>query len=479
MYSKTKKPGRPPRATSNAVPSPAKESMADPILECPHCQGEFPLTEALAAPLLAAQRAQDHARRAADHANFKAQLAEQERVMTEREEAMQKEKRLVAQQRRSIEEQVNRKHAEERQAIIQSEAKKAAAAAAAKVAEQTRIASAAQKRVEAYEAEAKAHTKKETDLLRELRKAKAEVEASALKVEKGIHAGLAEARQSWQKAAEESFQIQLEEKTQLLAERNTHVATLQRTIDELKRKSEQGSQQLQGEAQELLLESTLRTRFPLDAIEPVAKGEFGGDVMQYVHNASGQPCGSILWESKRTKSWQDTWLTKLRDDQRTAKADIAVIVSQARPKDIDHFHLLDGVWVVSWHIIIPFAAAMRASLSELSVARRNIEGQQTKTELVYQYMTGPHFRHRVEAMVEAYYSLRRGLHKEKISLTKAWSVRDKQLDQLMIAMSGMWGDLQGIAGQSLHEMKGLELETSDENDDEDDGMSGQPALISV
>lgn len=131
-----------------------------------------------------------------------------------------------------------------------------------------------------------------------------------------------------------------------------------RTIDELKRKAEQGSQQSQGEVLELELEELLRERFPMDIIEPVAKGELGADVVQQV-NGSAQPAGIILWESKRTKAWSDGWLPKLRDDQRRCGADVALIISQALPKHIEHFDLVDGVWVAHPRYALPVAVALR------------------------------------------------------------------------------------------------------------------------
>jgi hypothetical protein len=177
---------------------------------------------------------------------------------------------------------------------------------------------------------------------------------------------------------------------------------MQRQIEQLRRKAEQGSQQLQGEVFELELESLLRAKFPQDIIDPVAKGDFGGDALQGIVGPLGQRCGSILWELKRTKNWSDAWLPKLRDDQREAKADIALIVSNALPKGTQTFDLIEGVWVSETRCAIPLAIALRQSLIEISAARQAGEGQQTKMELVYQYLTGPGFRHRVEAIVEKF-----------------------------------------------------------------------------
>jgi hypothetical protein len=188
---------------------------------------------------------------------------------------------------------------------------------------------------------------------------------------------------------------------------------MQRQIEELRRKAEQGSQQLQGEVQELELERLLWEQFPFDLIEAVPKGEFGGDVIQYVMNSAGLRWGAILWETKRTKNWSDGWLAKLREDQRAAKADIALIVSQALPKGLNAFDLVDGVWVSEPRCAAAVAMALRESLIAIAKARIAGEGQQTKMEMVYQYLTGPRFRHRVEAIVEKFVEMQSDLDRER------------------------------------------------------------------
>ncbi len=202
-----------------------------------------------------------------------------------------------------------------------------------------------------------------------------------LTVEKRVQESLTEVRTQAKREVEEGLKLKVLEKDQT-------IASMQQKIEELKQKAEQGSQQLQGEAQELELEDLLRTKFPLDTIEPVPKGEFGGDVLHRVMSQTGQPSGIILWESKRTKNWSDGWLAKLRDDQRAAKAEVAVIVTHALPKGVDSFDVVDGVWVTSPRTALPVATVLRHSLIEVASTRQASEGQQTKTEMVYQYLTG-------------------------------------------------------------------------------------------
>jgi hypothetical protein len=198
----------------------------------------------------------------------------------------------------------------------------------------------------------------------------------------------------------------------------------------------------------------------------VPKGEHGGDVLQRVVGPAGLACGTILWESKRTKNWSDGWLPKLRDDQRAAKVETAVIVSHALPKDVETFEFMDGVWVAHPRATLPMAMVLRRSLIEVAMARKATEGQQTKMELVYQYLTGPRFRQRVQAIVEAFSSMQEDLDKEKRAITKQCAKREEQIDRVMQATVGMYGDLQGIAGKTLQEVEGLELRALTSNETE-------------
>jgi hypothetical protein len=189
----------------------------------------------------------------------------------------------------------------------------------------------------------------------------------------------------------------------------------------------------------------------------VPKGEFGGDALQKVNSQSGVPCGSILWESKRTKTWSDSWLTKLRDDQRTAKADVCVIVTQTLPKVVETFDLIDNVWVTTPRAAIPVAPMLRQGLLQISQTRALSQGQHTKAEMVYEYLTSTRFRQRIEAIVEAFTLMQEDLDKERKVITKQWAKRGEQIERIMNSTVGMYGDLQGIAGKSLQEIEGLDM----------------------
>ena len=293
---------------------------------------------------------------------------------------------------------------------------------------------------------------------RELDDARREME---LTIEKQVQASLGAAREKAKREAEDAMKLRVTEKEE-------QIASMQRQIEELRRKAEQGSQQLQGEAQELELETTLRARFPRDLIAPVPKGEFGGDVLQQVMGPLDQPCGMLLWEAKQTKNWSDAWLGKLRDDQRKARADVALIVSSALPKGVHTFDQIDGVWVTDARCAVPVAIALRQSLIELAAARQAREGQQSKMELVYAYLTGPRFRHRVEAIVEKFSEMQSDLERERRATLKMWAKREQQIRGVIEATAGMYGDLQGIAGKALEEIDGIALPMIEARSDNDD-----------
>ncbi|MBI5430444.1 MAG: DUF2130 domain-containing protein [Nitrosomonadales bacterium] len=423
--------------------------MTEPIIICPSCKSEIKLTESLAAPLIAVTRQQ-----------YEQKLAQKDSEVAQREQAMRDREQQLAEDKRKLDEQVAGQVAEKLKAesarIVAEESRKAKLASAAELENKARELAELQEMFKAHDAKLAEAQKTQADLIkkqRELDDARRELE---LTVAKRIQEGLNATREQAKKEAEEEQKLKVMEKEQT-------IAAMQKQIEDLKRRAEQGSQQLQGEVQELELENLLRAKFPHDLIEPVAKGEFGGDALQRVVSPGGQPGGTILWESKRTKNWSDGWLTKLREDQRNAKADIAVLVSQALPKGVETFDVVDGVWVTHPRAAIPVATALRHTLLQVSMARQVSEGQQTKTEMVYQYLTGPRFKQRVEAIVEAFSSMQEDLDRERKAITKQWAKREEQIARVMNATVGMYGDLQGIAGKSLQEIEGLNFPALGDN----------------
>jgi len=211
----------------------------------------------------------------------------------------------------------------------------------------------------------------QAELIRKQRELDDQKRALELTVEQRVQEPLGDVRLKAKHEAEEELVLKV-------AERDEAIAGLRRQIEVLKQKAEQGSQQLQGEMQEMELEALLAAKFPTDLVEPVPKGESGADVLQRVLSPAGQPCGAILWESKRAKHWSDDWLAKLRNDQRAARPDVAILVLRTLPKDLEGFDLIDGVWVVERRCALPVAIALRQSLIELASARETNAGQRKK-----------------------------------------------------------------------------------------------------
>ena len=413
--------------------------MDEPTITCPKCGAEIKLTESLAAPLVAATRLE-----------FEEKIARKDSEVAKREVAIREKEAALKQAQDSVEDQVAAKLDLQKAVIAAEEAKKAKLLVSNELKQKTDEIGNLQAVMKERDAKLAEAQKAQAELIRkqrELDDAKREME---LTIEKRVQVGLQLAQDKGRKEGEESLKLKI-----LESERT--IASMQKTIEELKQKAEQGSQQLQGEVQELELEATLKAKFPHDTIEEVPKGEFGGDLVQCVRNSGGQACGTILWECKRTKKWADSWLPKLRGDQRSAKAEIAVIVSHALPQGVDAFDLIEGIWVTSTDCAIPVALALRHTLIDLAAARQAGAGQQTKMGMVYDYLTGPHFRQRVSAIVEAFTAMQEDLNAERKAIMKQWAKRDSQIERVMQATVGMYGDLQGIAGKSLKEIEGLDM----------------------
>ncbi|MBL1292654.1 MAG: DUF2130 domain-containing protein [Thiotrichales bacterium] len=412
--------------------------MIEPTINCPNCATEIKLTESLAAPLVQATRQQ-----------YEAKIAEKEAGFSERETALRDQQKAIENAQKAIDEKVAEKLKTEREAISAEEAKKAKLAAASDLDAKSKELTELQEVLQQRNAKLEEAQKEQAALMRKQRELDDAMREVDLTVEKRVQASVEEVREKAIKEAEDGLKLKVSEKEE-------QISSMQRQIEILKRKAEQGSQQLQGEVMELELEEMLRTKFPFDTIEPVAKGEFGGDVVQRVVSPLGLSCGAILWESKRTKNWSDGWLAKLRGDQRTAKVEIPVLVSQALPKNVESFGQIDGVWVTAPQYALPLVIVLRQTLIAVTNSKQSQEGQQTKMELVYDYLTGPRFRHRVEAIVEKFSDMQTDLDREKKSMTRLWAKRESQIQGVIESTVGMYGDLQGIAGRALQEIEGLE-----------------------
>jgi hypothetical protein len=248
---------------------------------------------------------------------------------------------------------------------------------------------------------------------------------------------------------ETEYQLKLKELEKQLEDQR-------RLAEEMKRKAEQGSMQLQGEAQELLLEEMLRDYFPYDSIGEVGKGVEGADCIQIVRNHIGNDCGKIIFESKRTKTFNAAWIEKLKTDMRNKQADVAILVTQVYPKDMSCFGEKDGVWICSFSEVIALTTAMRHTIMRIAETKKSEENKGEKMQMLYSYLTGTEFRQQIETIVEGFLSMKNSISKERIQMEKLWKEREKQLEKVLLSTSGLYGSIKGIAGASIGEIPLLE-----------------------
>jgi hypothetical protein len=417
--------------------------MIEPTIPCPQCKTQIKLTESLAAPLVEATRRE-----------YERKMQQNSLECAKREEEVRQQEQVFLKKKEEWRAAEQERLRQERTRIAEEEARRAEQKFSTDLSQKLQEIAHLEQVLKSRDTKLMEAQKAQAECLQKERALEDERRELEVTVEKRVQEGLSVVRTQARQEAEEQLKLKIFEK-------ELTISSMQKQIEDLRRRAEQGSQQLQGEAQELELENMLATKFPFDSILPIRKGEYGGDVLQRVTSSNGQPCGSILWESKRTKHWSDGWLVKLREDQRNAKAEIAVIVSQALPREVDSFELVEGVWVTHPRTMIPVAFVLRHTLIEVESTRRVSEGQQSKAEMIYQYLVGPRFRQRVQAIVEAFGSMQEDLDKEKRAIMKQWAKREEQLQRAMQATVGMYGDLQGIAGKTMQEIQGLDMDAFD------------------
>ncbi len=309
-----------------------------------------------------------------------------------------------------------------------------------------------------------------SEQVKELNRSKAEIEK--LKREKGElkEAAEVEAQKKLNEtllAEKEKIRKSEEEKNELrFRELQKQLEDQKKLTEEMKRKQEQGSMQMQGEVQELAIEEWLATQFPLDTIEEIKKGARGGDCLQHVNTRSAQNCGTIYYESKRTKDFQPSWIEKFKADIRDKGANIGVLVTEVMPSDMDRMGLKDGIWICNYEEFKGLCAVLRESIVQLSTAISSQENKGDKMEMLYTFLTGNTFRMQVEAIVEGFTQMKSDLESEKRSMQRIWKQRDKQIEKVTANTIDMYGSIRGIAGNAVQSVKALELPGADEDENE-------------
>ncbi|MCX7673547.1 MAG: DUF2130 domain-containing protein [Thiobacillaceae bacterium] len=445
--------------------------MQDILITCPRCGHEFPLSDALLAQINA-RLADDHQaqlqaavreaeqrtrgeltaqlsalQKLLDEQSARAQAAEARELELKRQalELEQAQRQAVERARLETEERLRREAEERLKAqVAQAEAQARAAAALELKQLQQRLAQEQAKLQQAQQAEL------------ELRRRAEELEARARELDLELARRLDAKKAEWEQQLRQSLTVEHELK---LKERDKQIDDLKRLIDEMKRKSEQGSQELQGEVLELDIQAALERQFPQDVIRPVPKGMTGADLIQEVRDGVNE-CGRIIWEVKNTKHYSAQWIDKLKADQRAAGAALAILVSHAMPEGVRGFARIDGVWVSDLAHYPMLAVALREQMVQVAFARAANAGRNEKMAQLYDYLASDAFRHRVEAIVEAYRGLREQIERERRVMLKHWAERERLLERAITGAAGMYGDLKGIIGQSLADIPALEADAS-------------------
>ena len=288
-----------------------------------------------------------------------------------------------------------------------------------------------------------------TKLTIQLRESKKEKDEAKLEMQKKLSEEEEKIRIDARKKSEEEHRLKILEKDKQLAD-------ALKANEEMSRKLQQGSQQTQGESFEIEFEKILKSEFPNDAISEVAKGTKGGDIIQEVMDRNGNNCGKILWELKNTKTWSELWVDKLKKDQRSVVADYAVLISESVPDTIDSARFYKNIWITKRSFVIGLACALRLNLIQISMAKRAVEGKKDKSDLLFSYLSGTEFRLRVEAIIDAFTNMQAETEKEKRYFSNKWARDEKNIRQVIDNTYGMHGDLKGIVGNSLPQIKGLD-----------------------
>ena len=307
-----------------------------------------------------------------------------------------------------------------------------------------------------------------SEQVKELNRSKAEIEklkrekgelkeAAEAEAQKKLNQTLITEKEKIRKAEEERNEMRFKEMTKQLEDQK-------KLTEEMKRKQEQGSMQLQGEVQELAIEEWLTSQFPLDSIEEIKKGARGGDSLQTVNTRSVQNCGTIYYESKRTKDFQPSWIEKFKADIRDKGANIGVLVTEVMPTGMKRMGLKEGIWICNYDEFKGLCAVLRESIVQLSTAISSQDNKGDKMEMLYTFLTGNAFRMQVEAIVEGFTQMKSDLESEKRSMQRIWKQRDKQIEKVITNTINMYGSIKGIAGNAVQSVKALELPGEDDED---------------
>ena len=301
-----------------------------------------------------------------------------------------------------------------------------------------------------------------SEKLRELNKMEAEIaklnreklemkEAIEAQLQRQLNDQLIQEKEKIRKLEEEKNELKVKELLKQLEDQK-------KLTEEMKRKQEQGSMQMQGEVQELAIEEFIMQNFPLDTLEEIKKGATGADCLQIVNTREVQNCGTIYYESKRTKAFQPAWIEKFKNDIRTKKANIGVLVTEVMPADMERMGMKEGIWICTFEEFKGLSAVLRQSLIQISQAVQSQENKGDKMEMLYDFLTSNEFRLQIEGIVEGFSQMQADLVSEKRAMQRIWSQREKQIEKVILNTTNMYGNIRGIAGNAVQAVRALELD---------------------
>lgn len=403
------------------------------LVTCPNCKTQFSIESALTADL---EKEIDAKLRKELNDKFileKKKLEEaaklkEEQIAIERKQFMEEQQKELYEKRKEMEELIKQKLTKEHEDMME----------------------ALRKNSEEQEEKLKAFKRMEVEKMEMEKRMKEMADQFELETKKKLIEREIELKEKLSKEAEQKNELIVKELQKQLEDQK-------KLAEEMRRKAEQGSMQMQGEVQELAIEDMLKQTFPFDRISEVGKGVRGADLIQTVVNNLGMDCGTIVWESKRTKEFQPLWIEKFKADFRQSGGDIGVIVTQAMPKDMEGFGLKDGIYICQYHEAKSLALILRMSLIRISEAASANENKGEKMQMLYSYLTGNEFKHQIEAITEGFMSMKKAIISERNAMEKIWKEREKQIDKVLLNAVGMYGSIKGIAGSAVSEIKALDL----------------------
>jgi hypothetical protein len=407
--------------------------MEQGMITCPNCGQEFEMSDALTG------RIRKHLKE-----ELLQGVKKREAEVKEKSKALKAKEKQISKKQEAIDEEIEAKLKER----LSEAEKKAAKKLEGLYADQLKE---LQSDLEEKDTAIKTFRDKELELRKEQRKLKEAAESLELDVARKMDEEREKIRaETSKKIAEENHLKDLE--------KDKVINDLKNSLEDMKRKAEQGSMETQGEVLEQDFEAQLKGFFVHDDIQPVPKGIKGADLVQTVRTPMGGECGILLWETKNTKAWSNGWIPKLKDDMIETRASIAILVSVVLPAGIKRFGQVDGVWVSDPLCAIPLAAALREHLEAISRERTASTGKNEKMEALYQYLAGVEFKQKIEGIIEAFTSMQDQLNKERRAMEKHWKQREKEIERVVKNTASLYGDMQGIIGGQIPTIPALELD---------------------